>query len=69
MEHLEEYKFTKKASEEMIRSMMDDLHKFRKVKEDIKSLERIPSNNEVQSEEFKPNMKLLLMQKHGNKLN
>ena len=54
VEHLEEYKFTKKASEEMIRSMMDDLHKFRKVKEDIKSLETIPSNNEVQPEEVKP---------------
>ncbi len=54
VEHLEKYKFTKKASEEMIRSMMDDLHKFRKVKEDIKSLETIPSNNEVQPEEFKP---------------
>ena len=38
----------------MIRSMMDDLHKFRKVKEDIKSLETIPSNNEVHSEEVKP---------------
>ena len=53
-EFLEEYKFTKKASEEMIRSMMDDLHKFRKVNKDVKSLETIPSNNEVQSEEFKP---------------
>jgi len=51
---LTEDKFTKKASEEMIRSMMDDLNKFRKVKKDVKNLETIPSNNEVQSEEFKP---------------
>ncbi len=48
IEYLEEYKFTKKASEEMIRSMMDDLHKLKKVKEDIRNLETVPNNNEVQ---------------------
>lgn len=50
VEYLEEYKFTKKASEEMIRSMMDDLRKLKKVKEDIKNLDITPDNSEVQPE-------------------
>lgn len=64
VEYLEEYKFTKKASEEMIRSMMDDLHKFRKVKEDIKSLETTPNNVVPQPETVEPNNVINVVDNH-----